>query len=366
MIYIENQFLGAVESAYTVIIETSVGLCMTETITGRPLGRRRFLQTTALAAGGTALFAARPAAAQADADFEEWFGNVSNYDGVVDMRGAETVSVAVGAAGNGGGFAFEPAAVRVDPGATVTWEWTGEGGVHNVAAEDGSYESEMITDAGETFAHAFDGEGVSLYACSPHKTMGMKGAVVVGDADVGAEAAAPEYVSREPTYDGWFDGVDNFEGTVDMRGREVVRIGVDTDDSGAPVFSPPAVHVDPGTRVLWEWSGDTAHAVTAADGSYAAPEQSSGMWGLEFDGTGISKYACSLHGDGGMRGAVVVGNVFEGVRELTVQQVSLLGVYGAALLSPLVLAGIMWVRSWYAGTEETETLPSRAPPKSGL
>ena len=366
MIYIENQFLGAVESAYTVIIETSVGLCMTETTTGRPLGRRRFLQTTALAAGGTALFAARPAAAQADADFEEWFGNVSNYDGVVDMRGAETVSVAVGAAGNGGGFAFEPAAVRVDPGATVTWEWTGEGGVHNVAAEDGSYESEMITDAGETFAHAFDGEGVSLYACSPHKTMGMKGAVVVGDADVGAEAAAPEYVSREPTYDGWFDGVDNFEGTVDMRGREVVRIGVDTDDSGAPVFSPPAVHVDPGTRVLWEWSGDTAHAVTAADGSYAAPEQSSGMWGLEFDGTGISKYACSLHGDGGMRGAVVVGNVFEGVRELTVQQVSLLGVYGAALLSPLVLAGIMWVRSWYAGTEETETLSSRAPPKSGL
>ncbi|MUV85589.1 halocyanin domain-containing protein [Natronomonas sp. CBA1123] len=339
---------------------------MTETTTGRPLGRRRFLQTTALAAGGTALVAAHPAAAQADADFEEWFGNVSNYEGIVDMRGAETVSVAVGAEGNGGGFAFEPAAVRVDPGTEVTWEWTGEGGVHNVAAEDGSYESEMVTDAGETFAHAFDGEGVSLYACTPHKAMGMKAAIVAGDIDVGASTAAPDYVPQEPEYDGWFDGVDNFEGTVDMRGREEVRIAVDTDDSGAPVFSPPAVHVDPGTRVLWEWSGDTAHAVAAADGSYTGPEQSSGMWGLAFDGTGISKYACSFHGDGGMRGAVVVGNIFEGVRELTVEQVSLLGVYGAALLSPLALGVLMWVRSWYGAAEETETLPSRAPPNSGV
>jgi halocyanin-like protein len=338
---------------------------MTETTTGRPLGRRRFLQTTALAAGGTALVAAHPAAAQADADFEEWFGNVSNYEGIVDMRGAETVSVAVGAAGNGGGFAFEPAAVRVDPGTEVTWEWTGEGGVHNVAAEDGSYESEMVSDAGETFAHAFDGEGVSLYACSPHKTMGMKGAVVTGDIDVGASTAAPDYVSREPEYDGWFDGVDNFDGTVDMRGREEVRIAVDADGDGAPVFSPPAVHVDPGTRVLWEWAGDGAHAIEASDGSYASPEQSSGMWGLAFDGTGISKYASSVHGNTGMRGAVVVGDVFEGVRELTVEQVSLLGVYGAALLSPVVLGVLMWVRSWYR-TEETEPLPSRAPPNSGV
>jgi len=165
--------------------------------------------------------------------------------------------------------------------------------------------------------------------------------------------------------DGEVDGVDNFEGTVDMRGREEVRIAVDADGDGAPVFSPPAVHVDPGTRVLWEWSGDGAHAIEASDGSYASPEQSSGMWGLAFDGTGISKYASSVHGNTGMRGAVVVGDVFEGVRELTVEQVSLLGVYGAALLSPVVLGVLMWVRSWYR-TEETEPLPSRAPPNSGV
>jgi hypothetical protein len=45
--------------------------------------------------------------------------------------------------------------------------------------------------------------------------------------------------------------------------------------------------------------------------------------------------------------------------------VSLLGVYGAALLSPVVLGVLMWVRSWYR-TEETEPLPSRAPPNSGV
>ncbi|MEF8863987.1 MAG: halocyanin domain-containing protein, partial [Haloarculaceae archaeon] len=129
-------------------------------------------------------------------DYEGWFEDVSNFDGTVDRRGQPEVTVEVGAQGNGGAFAFEPAAVRVDPGTTVIWEWTGEGGGHNVVSEEGtdySYESELVSDAGFTFEHTFEQEGISKYFCVPHRSLGMKGAVVVGNvggppAEAGEEA----------------------------------------------------------------------------------------------------------------------------------------------------------------------------------
>ena len=113
------------------------------------------------------------------AEFDGWFDDVGNYDGVVDETGSSEVTVTVGAQGNGGGFAFSPAAVRIDAGTTVVWEWTGDGGSHNVVAEDGSFESEQTDEAGHTFEYEFGDSGTYKYACVPHKAMGMKGAVVV-------------------------------------------------------------------------------------------------------------------------------------------------------------------------------------------
>lgn len=112
-------------------------------------------------------------------DFGGWFENVSNFDGVVDKTGTSEVTVMVGAEGNGGGYAFDPAAIKVDTGTTVVWEWTGDGGSHNVVAEDGSFESDLVGEAGHTFSHAFNSAGTFTYKCVPHEAMGMKGAVVV-------------------------------------------------------------------------------------------------------------------------------------------------------------------------------------------
>jgi halocyanin-like protein len=306
---------------------------------GTSLRRRRFMQTTALLAGGGALATlSQPVGAQ-EVDLASWFSNVSNFDGVVDERGQSEVTVAVGASGNGGGFAYDPPAVRVDPGTEIVWEWTGEGGRHDVAAEDDSFGSELQGDAGDTFSHTFESEGITTYACTPHKTMGMKGAVVVGDVDTGLESVQPPLVSREPDYGSWFNGVSDFEGTADMRGREEVRIQAATDGEES-AFSPQAVHVDPGTDVIWEWSGEESHAIEAADDSFASPEQSSGEWGLRFDGVGISKYASSV--DDGMRGAVVVGNVFEGVYDVSTTHLLLGGGLGAAVLSPLAFGAFLW------------------------
>jgi halocyanin-like protein len=126
------------------------------------------------------------AATDSGTDSAGWLEGVDNHDGVVDRRGQSEVTVEVGTSGNGGDFGFGPAAVQVDPGATVVWKWTGKGGSHDVVAEDGSFESEMVGEAGHTFERTFDSPGVVKYYCMPHRPVGMKGAVLVGDAAVGA------------------------------------------------------------------------------------------------------------------------------------------------------------------------------------
>lgn len=116
-------------------------------------------------------------------DFDGYLDEVSNFDGtVVDERGSETVTVDVGAPGNGGNFAFGPAAVHVDAGTTVRWEWTGRGNQHNVVALEGGFDSgDPIAEAETTFTHTFEDDGIYRYLCEPHEQLQMKGAIVVGE-----------------------------------------------------------------------------------------------------------------------------------------------------------------------------------------
>ncbi|MFD1571435.1 halocyanin domain-containing protein [Halorubrum laminariae] len=111
-----------------------------------------------------------------DPDYGGWFDGVSNYDQTVDATGQDEVTVSVGAAD---GLSFGPAAVAVSTGTTVVWEWTGQGGGHNVSAESGDFESETVSEEGHTFEHTFEETGTYEYACTPHETVGMKGAIVV-------------------------------------------------------------------------------------------------------------------------------------------------------------------------------------------
>lgn len=285
------------------------------------LGRRDVLRavgTTALvggtagtagAIGGTEQAGREPAIGFAGRepaiDFAEWFADVDNFEGVEDATGQSTVRVRVGADGNNGAFAFAPPAVRVDPGTTVVWEWTGDGGSHDVAAEDGAYASPLHNDAGATFEHTFDAEGISYYACTPHEALGMKGAIVVGDVIVGSGGSS----FPEPDYGDWFDGVPNFDGTVDAAGMNEVRIEVGRSGGDGPfTFEPAAVRVDPGTTVVWEvTAGGESHTITARDGSFTSGplDDAGSAFALTFRGDGISPYRCTTHEN--MRGAIVVG-----------------------------------------------------------
>jgi halocyanin-like protein len=110
---------------------------------------------------------------------DAYLADVSNYDGTIeDFTGEKVVTVEVGAGGPDQPYVFDPPAIRIDTGTTVTWEWTGEAG-HSVTHEDGAFESEILEGEGTTFEYTFDEAGQYRYFCAPHKSLGMKGAVVV-------------------------------------------------------------------------------------------------------------------------------------------------------------------------------------------
>jgi halocyanin-like protein len=106
-----------------------------------------------------------------------------NYDGtIVDATGQDEVVVDVGAEGNGGAFAFDPPAVAISSSTTVSFQWTGEGGQHNVVSAEESdfdFDSGDPKESGDPFEQSFDDTGVGLYVCEPHVSLNMVGAVVV-------------------------------------------------------------------------------------------------------------------------------------------------------------------------------------------
>ncbi|WP_245957272.1 halocyanin domain-containing protein [Haloplanus rubicundus] len=120
----------------------------------------------------------------ADAAYDGWLtgdargGATSNWEGsAVDETGADEVTVTVGPDGE---YVYDPAAVRVSPGTTVTFEWASP--THNVLVESAPTDwsgHEPIENDGFSFQHTFESEGVYEYYCQPHLALGMKGVVEV-------------------------------------------------------------------------------------------------------------------------------------------------------------------------------------------
>ena len=156
------------------------------------MNRREFVRTAGGAtAGAAALSAAGPAAAQEEEgggntapDFGGYLDDVGNFAGpgsTVDATGQDSVTVEVGVQANGGAYGFGPAAVHVDNGATVQFDWTGNGS-HNVVSDgDGPIDSgSSVSSSGVNYEHTFEEDGVFNYYCAPHEGLQMKGAIVVG------------------------------------------------------------------------------------------------------------------------------------------------------------------------------------------
>ena len=151
------------------------------------VSRRAFMRTAggAAAAAGAATATAGTAAAQEVAP--DWpsgaEGNVGSY---TDARGQDSVTISVGAGDQG--LAFDPTLVWVDEGTTITWEWTGAGGDHNVQTVDGGGPAALdsgspVGEEGYTYEYETSGEdaGITHYHCVPHDAVGMHGGLAVGE-----------------------------------------------------------------------------------------------------------------------------------------------------------------------------------------
>ncbi|MFB6222200.1 MAG: plastocyanin/azurin family copper-binding protein, partial [Haloarcula sp.] len=44
---------------------------------------------------------------------------------------------------------------------------------------DGPLDSELVADEGSAYEHTFEETGTHLYSCEPHKSLGMRGAIIV-------------------------------------------------------------------------------------------------------------------------------------------------------------------------------------------
>lgn len=126
---------------------------------------------------------------------DEWLtgttvgGTAGNYDGTLrDWTGRNTVTVDVGAPGNGGSFAFDPPAVVVTLGTDVRFSWTGDGNPHNVVADPDEQigranytfrSGEPVDGEGVKYSNSLNKEGAANYHCDRHLDVGMKGGIAV-------------------------------------------------------------------------------------------------------------------------------------------------------------------------------------------
>ena len=126
-----------------------------------------------------------------------------------------------------------------------------------------------------------------------------------------AVAAAASTASAQEGFDygGWFEDVPNFEGTADRTGEDEVTVTVGA--GGDLVFDPPAVHVDPGTTVVFEWDQGLHNVAEKESGERYASEttdESGTTYSVTFESEGVSTYICEPHRAQGMKGAVAVGS----------------------------------------------------------
>lgn len=134
---------------------------------------------------------------------------------------------------------------------------------------------------------------------------GLAGCLDDGSGDEGP------YVPQEPNYQGWFENVSNYEGTVDARGQGEYRVTVGARGSnGYYYFGPAAVAVSPGTVVTWRWNGKGGtHNVVSTSGAFTSGklvDEEGHTFSKEFVNPGIYRYICNPHQSLGMKGAVFV------------------------------------------------------------
>ena len=129
-------------------------------------------------------------------------------------------------------------------------------------------------------------------------------------------AATTGTVSAQDQYGGHLTDTSNFEGTGDARGLDEVPLQVGVGADGLLFGPTPAVLVDPGTTVVWEWTGrggghNVRHLSEESDEPLfysGEPVSETGhTFEYTFEEEGVYRYICVPHETVGMKGVIVVG-----------------------------------------------------------
>ena len=104
-----------------------------------------------------------------------------------------------------------------------------------------------------------------------------------------------------------------YDGTIaDHTGEDQVEVAVGGGDDGL-AFDPPAIRIDAGTTVRWEWTGaGGAHNVESDEASDIefssgeAVDDDGETFEFEFDEEGNALYVCTPHIGVGMLGAIEI------------------------------------------------------------
>jgi halocyanin-like protein len=267
--------------------------------------------------------------APTEPEYDDFFQGVDTFDGFEDYTDEDRVTVKVGAGETG--LRFVPTAITIAKRTVVVWEWTGEGGKHNVESVDspaGDWENPRgpTAEAGHTWSREFKQGGTHLYQCWPHAGSGMKGGIFVdleaerasaGGTDDGGDESADGQdegpSERVETTENWLQDTPNFENIDDRTGEDSIDVTVGAGGNGL-LFDPPAIRVEAGTELTWNWTGNGGeHSVQATQTPGEQWENPDGLvegddhtWSRDFTATGTHLYECAHHTGVGMRGVVLV------------------------------------------------------------
>lgn len=120
------------------------------------------------------------------------------------------------------------------------------------------------------------------------------------------------YQNPDERLERWLSATSNYTGDIqDLRSEDQVDVQVGTEsENGNFSFSPPAIRIQTGTEVFWQWTGrGGAHNVQARRGQFRSgnPREGGGIsFTHTFDETGMYLYECEVHTNFGMRGAIIV------------------------------------------------------------
>jgi halocyanin-like protein len=234
---------------------------------------------------------------------DDWLANANGYRGDALRYGPGSQPLIEVGHPVEDGLSFDPPVIEVAPMTNVTWDWTGHGGLHNIVALDGTFDSgRPNAQSGTSYHYIFEEPGTYPFVSEPHRDEGMRGAVFVKE---------PPSTGNQ-TVDRWVVDSSNFDGTVvDRTDVDTATVSVGTQGNrGHFAFDPPVLKITTGTTVEWNWTGvGGGHNVVFLNSDIHSGQvtpESGVHFRHTFEQSGTYRYACQPHRSLDQKGAIIV------------------------------------------------------------